>query len=85
MTPFYIESNSNDPMRYKMDEYGEVVKRIAKEHDTLFVDTQKAFNTVLEKIYPAAIAWDRVHPNHTGHTVLAKAFLNTIDFNWRKQ
>ncbi|WP_208586491.1 SGNH/GDSL hydrolase family protein [Gracilibacillus suaedae] len=85
MTPFYLEPNPNDPMRYKMDEYGKVVKQIAKEHDTLFVDTQKAFNTVLEKIYPAAIAWDRVHPNNTGHTVLAKAFLNTIDFNWRKQ
>ncbi|MGN8647423.1 SGNH/GDSL hydrolase family protein [Gracilibacillus sp. HCP3S3_G5_1] len=84
MTPFYIEPNPHDPMRNLMDEYGNVVKQIASEHQTLFVDTQAAFNHVLKHIYPAAIAWDRVHPNHTGHTVLAKAFLNAVGFDWRK-
>lgn len=85
MTPYYIEPNPNDAMRYKMDLYGQAVKKIAYEHNTLFIDIQQAFNNVLEHTYPAAIAWDRVHPNATGHTILAKAFLNKIDFDWSKQ
>lgn len=85
MTPYYIEPNPNDAMRYTMDLYGQAVKEIAEEFDALLIDTQQAFNKVLEHTYPAAIAWDRVHPNATGHTVLAKAFLNKIGFDWQKQ
>ncbi|MDX8044569.1 SGNH/GDSL hydrolase family protein [Gracilibacillus sp. S3-1-1] len=82
MTPYYIEANMNDPMRAKMDEYGQVVKRLADEYQAIFVDTQQAFNDLLEHVYPATIAWDRVHPDHTGHTIIAKAFLRAIDFAW---
>ncbi|KAB8130985.1 SGNH/GDSL hydrolase family protein [Gracilibacillus oryzae] len=84
MTPFFIEPNNQDAMRNTMDQYGEVVKAIANEHDCIFVNTQEAFNKVLEDLYPASIAWDRVHPNQTGHAVLAKAFLRAIEFDWQK-
>ncbi|SHM98220.1 SGNH/GDSL hydrolase family protein [Gracilibacillus kekensis] len=84
MTPYYIEANPNDQMRATMDKYGRAVKQIADKHHTIFIDTQAAFNKLLENLYPAAIAWDRVHPNETGHTVLAKAFLNEIGFDWKK-
>ncbi|MEI7026162.1 SGNH/GDSL hydrolase family protein [Paenibacillus sp. y28] len=82
MTPFYIEPNPEDKMRAAMDRYGAVVKAIAEEQGTIFVDTQQAFEPVLEHIYPAALAWDRVHPNTTGHMTLARAFLNAIGFAW---
>jgi lysophospholipase L1-like esterase len=82
MTPFYIEPNPLDAMRYKMDQYGLVVKRIAEETGAIYVDTQAAFEPVLKAYYPAYIAWDRVHPNHVGHTLLANAFLRAIDFQW---
>lgn len=82
MTPFYIEPNRADAMRRRMDEYGAVVKRLAAKHDAVFVDTQAAFDRVLEHYYPATLAWDRVHPNQTGHMVLARAFLNALDFKW---
>lgn len=82
MTPFYIEPNREDPMRKRMDEYGAIVKRIAEKHKTLFVDTQAALDRVTRHIYPAAIAWDRVHPSMTGHMVLARAFLDAIGFDW---
>jgi len=58
------------------------VKRIAEKHGTLFVDTQDAFNRVLAACPSAAIAWDRVHPNHIGHMILARAFLRAIGFEW---
>jgi len=83
MTPFYIEPNKSDQMRAAMDQYSEVVKRIAAKHGAIFVDTQAPFNRLLEHTYPASIAWDRVHPNVTGHTLLARAFLNAVGFDYK--
>ncbi len=82
MTPFYIEPNRADPMRARMDEYGAVVRQLSEKHGTLFVDTQAAFDAVLTAYYPATLAWDRVHPSLTGHMVLARAFLNAVEFAW---
>jgi len=84
MTPFYIEPNEADAMRAAMDRYGAVVKRIAEEEGTLFVDTQAAFNRVLGTLYAGALAWDRVHPTQAGHMILARAFLNAVGFDWTK-
>ena len=67
MTPFYIEPNREDVMRKRMDQYGAAVKAIAEEHGTLFVDTQAVFDELLEHVYPASLAWDRVHVSQTGH------------------
>ena len=84
MTPFYLEPNRADAMRARMDEYGGIVKGLAAKHGTLFVDTQAAFDDVLESYYPATLAWDRVHPNQVGHMVIARAFLNALKFDWYK-
>ena len=82
LTPFYIEPNRADAMRARMDEYGATVRRLSEKHGTLFVDTQAAFDAVLTDYYPATLAWDRVHPNQTGHMVIARAFLAAIDFDY---
>lgn len=82
MTPFYIEPNVNDPMRARMDEYGAIARRLAEQYDAILVDTQAAFNQALQTYYPATLAWDRVHPNATGHMILAKAFLDAVEFRW---
>jgi lysophospholipase L1-like esterase len=84
MTPFYIEPNRNDAMRARMDQYGAIVKKLAPEFDALFVDTQAAFDAVLKHVYPATLAWDRVHPSATGHMILARAFLNAVGFEWKR-
>ena len=82
MTPYYIESNPNDQMRAQMDRYGAAVKQIADKHQTFFVDTQAAFNHVLTACHANALAWDRVHPNHIGHMLLARTFLQAVGFAW---
>ncbi len=82
MTPHYIEPNRKDAMRARMDQYAEVVKRLAKKYDAVLVDTQSAFDKVLQQIHPNALAWDRVHPNQTGHMILARTFLKAIGFAW---
>jgi len=84
MTPFYLESNEQDGMRAMMDQYGSIVRKIAEENDVIFIDTQAAFNVVLEELYSATLAWDRVHPTAAGHMVLARAFLDNIGFEWKR-
>jgi len=82
MTPFYIEPNTRDAMRARMDEYGQIVKRLAEKFEAVFVDTQATFDQVLPHYYPAKLSWDRVHPSQTGHMILAKAFLDGVGFQW---
>ena len=80
MTPFMMEPNSREPMRARMDKYGAVVKKLAKRHGTILVDTQAAFDVALKHIHPMALAWDRIHPNSSGHMILARAFLQGVGF-----
>jgi lysophospholipase L1-like esterase len=82
MTPFFIEPNPADAMRARMGEYGAAVKAIARQFNLPCVDTQAAFDAVLAHTPSAAIAWDRVHPNHIGHMLLARAFLSAVEFAW---
>jgi lysophospholipase L1-like esterase len=82
MTPFFIEPNQNDRMRTMMDEYGVVVRDLAVRYEAVFVDTQAAFDSAMTELHPMALASDRVHPNLTGHMLLAHAFLNAIEYNW---
>lgn len=84
MTPCYVEASTADAMRARMDDYGAIVRSIAQRHGTMFVDTQAAFAPVLAHMHSAAIAWDRVHPNHIGHAVLARAFLTAVGFDWSR-
>lgn len=82
MTPFLIEPNRSDPMRAKMDEYVAVVRNLAGRHGAILVDTQAAFDEVLTELEPIRLAADRVHPNLSGHMILARAFLQAIGYSW---
>ena len=82
MTPFYLEVNPQDPMRNLMDRYGQVVKKIAAAKQANFVDTQQAFDQYLTYQPTQSLCGDRVHPNPTGHMILAKAFLDAVGFCW---
>jgi lysophospholipase L1-like esterase len=82
VTPHLIEPNRKEPMRVRMDQYGAVVKRLARKYDAVLADTQTAFDRVLKHMHPMALAWDRVHPNQTGHMVIARTILNAIGYKW---
>ncbi len=84
IAPFYLESNRADAMRATMDRYGAAVRRLAEKHHTLFVDSQAAFDEVLKTYYPASLNWDRVHPDHIGSMVIARAFVNAVGFDWSR-
>jgi lysophospholipase L1-like esterase len=82
LTPFHIEANPQDPMRAMMDRYGQMVREAAAKHCAILVDTQAAFDRVLAHRHSNAIAWDRIHPNIIGTTILARAFLQAIEFEF---
>ncbi len=82
MTPHYIEPNRKDAMRARMDQYADVVRKLAKRYDCVLADTQASFDKVLKTMHPNALAWDRVHPNQTGHMILARTFLKAMGYAW---
>jgi len=79
MTPFFVESDRRNPMRVKVEAYADVVRRLAREHQTVLVDTQAAFDELMVSRRPAELAWDRVHPTPAGHRALARAFMRALE------
>ncbi|MBE5807789.1 MAG: GDSL family lipase [Clostridiales bacterium] len=82
MTPYFMEPNRQDPMRARMDEYGEIVKALAAEYGLTCVDLQAMWDELFRHMHPANIAWDRIHPNQTGCMAIARAFLRAVGFEW---
>lgn len=80
MTPYFMEPNRQDPMRARMDEYGAIVKKLADKYHLIFVDLQDGWDKLFQHMHPCSIAWDRIHPNQTGHMYIAKQFLNAVGF-----
>lgn len=81
MTPFYIEPNPADAMRARMDEYGAIVKELAKARGLIAVDLQAGWEPLLRHVHSTSIAWDRVHPNPVGCMHIARQFLKAVGFD----
>lgn len=82
LTPYYMEPNQNDWMRKKMNEYSDVCRQLAQEYQCILVDFQQAYDHLLQFQHSARIAWDRVHPNQIGSTLMAKTFLEQCGFDY---
>ncbi len=84
-TPSFIESNMNDAMAAMAKQYGDICAELAQAHSLLFIDMNKKWERILASgHHPEWVSWDRVHPNNIGHTVMAKAFLDTIGFDYTR-
>lgn len=82
LTPFFMELHKDDPMRAMTDQYAAVCRKLAETDERIFlVDTQKAFDDLLEKRHYMTIAADRVHPNTTGHLLVADLVTETLVSN----
>lgn len=84
LSPYYMEPNREDKMRARMDEYGAICRRLAEKHGCRFVDFQKMYEDFCKIRHSSCIAWDRVHPNQMGATLMAKEFLRQCDFDFTK-
>ncbi|OQY33229.1 MAG: GDSL family lipase [Anaerolineaceae bacterium 4572_5.1] len=82
MTPYFLQPDRSDPMRAMMDRFGDAARQLTKKYDAIFVNTQAAFDEVLMDMDSFDLSDDRVHLNLTGHTILARAFLDAVEYIW---
>ncbi len=84
MSPYYIECNREDWMRKRMDEYTAICRELAQKYGCEFVDLQAMFEEFCKIQHSAMIAWDRVHPNQMGATMIAREFLRHTGFDFNR-
>ena len=82
LSPYIIEPNTEDMMRKRIDEYVEISRRLAEKHGCVFVDFQRMYEKYCKTRHSSYIAWDRIHPNQIGATLMAKEFLKVCDFDY---
>ena len=82
MTPYFMEPNTNDPMRARMDQYGAIVKKLAAKYGAILVDLQSAFDNYFRCYHSASVNWDRIHPDIVGHMLIAREILKQLDYQW---
>jgi len=81
--PFYISTeNSPDSFRTSVlkliPEYLDVVEKLSRQFDTLHVRTHKLFAGLLKHHDPDTFCPEPVHPNLTGHMVIADAVYEAL-------
>lgn len=84
ISPYYMEPNREDKMRARMDEYVAICKKLAEKHGCTFIDFQAMYEKYFKIRHSSFIAWDRVHPNQVGATLMAKEFLKHCDFDYNR-
>ena len=82
LSPYYMEPNRADKMRARMDEYVAICAKLAEKHGCIFVDFQKLYEEYCSIRHSTYIAWDRVHPNQVGATLMAREFLAHCEFDY---
>lgn len=82
LSPYYMEPNTADMMRARMDEYVAICKKLAEKYGCTFIDFQKLYADYCSIRHSSVIAWDRIHPNQIGATLMARAFLAECGFDY---
>ena len=85
LTPYYMEPNRQDSMRARMDEYGAICRQLAEKHGCILVDMQAMYDRFFRYCHSSRIAWDRVHPNQMGATLMAREFLKHCGFEYDRE
>ena len=85
LSTYYMEPNEQDAMRARMDEYVQICKMLAVKYLCKLVELHMMFAEYCSIRHCAFIAWDRIHPNQVGATLMAREFLRCCDFDFNKQ
>ncbi len=82
VTPFYISANLDDEVEgavlRMIPQYVDVVEEMSAEYDTLFLNLHDVFQEHLRYRPPSTFCPEPVHPNHTGHVVIANALMEFL-------
>ena len=82
LSPYIMEPNPEDKMRSRLDEYVVICAELAEKHGCIYVDFQKMYADYCKIRHSSYIAWDRIHPNQVGATLMARAFLEKCGFDY---
>ncbi len=87
LTPFYMSTDKpgdahgwRGRVMQAIGSYIEVVRRMADRHNALFVDTHAMFQRQLQYHRADEFGDEPVHPNATGHLLLAHEWLRALDW-----
>ena len=82
ITPFYISTNVDDEVQgtvlRMIPQYIEVVEEMSAKYDTLLLNLHDVFQDQLKYRPPSTFCAEPVHPNHTGHVVIANALMEFL-------
>ncbi len=81
LMPFMIDAVEEKlPFHKTLDEYRELLKRIALENGAAVLDMQAVYNEAQKATAPEALAKDGIHPTDLGHKVMADAIAEMLVF-----
>ena len=83
MSPFYISRGTIFETHRKkvlevIPQYISYVERLSNEFSTYYIDLHSVFQDLIKVREPIAYAPEPVHPNETGHTVIALKLLELL-------
>ena len=84
LSPYIMEPSREDMMRKRMDEYVKICRDLAEKYDCVFVDFQKMYEDYCKIRHSCFVAWDRIHPNQIGATLMAREFLGKCGFDFNR-
>lgn len=79
LSPFMIDYDHSDPLLKVLDEYILVCEKLASKYQLAYINMQVLFEKLLEDITVYEISSDRIHPNITGHMLIARAVIDLIE------
>lgn len=62
----------------------EIVARLARKHGAALVRYQRVFDDALRRAPADYWIWDRVHPTHRGHQLMADEWERTVRHFWKR-
>ena len=82
IAPFYISTNMDDDVEGAMlrtiPKYTSIVEEMSVKYDTLLLNLHNVFQEHLQYRPPSTFCPEPVHPNHTGHLVIANALMEFL-------
>ena len=81
LLPFMIDTDKQKlPFHTILNEYRAELEKTALENGAEIVDLQKRFDRAQEKIEPANLAADGIHPTDLGHRIMADEICRHLSF-----
>ncbi|MCH2174616.1 MAG: SGNH/GDSL hydrolase family protein [Lentisphaeria bacterium] len=80
ISPYLINNNKQDLMRQQIDAYSDIVSKLAKKFDAVHITPQVAIDNYLLHYHASSLAWDSIHPNTSGHMMIANEFFKQVSF-----